>query len=241
VNKPPVVLVHGAWCGGWVWRDVVAGLADKGHSAFAPTLTGLGERAHLLNNDVGLSTHVDDIVGLIEFEDLTDVSLVGWSYGGMVITGVLARVPERIRSLCYLDAFVPVNGQCLADLAIGGTGPKAREFAAARVPFPIRDAQSFGVTDEAVLEFCGPRLRPQPWKAMVEPVVALAEIPDHVGLSYVLCSEPENASFRATYDRLKPDPRWKMHELATTHFAPLTDPGGVSQWIVRAGATSTLG
>ena len=240
MTQPPIVLVHGAWCGGWVWRDVVAGLAHMGHTVTAPTLTGLGERTHLLNNDVGLSTHVDDIVGHIEFEDLTDVDLVGWSYGGMVITGVVARIPNRIRSLCYLDAFLPVNGQCLADLAAGATGPMARECEASRVPLPIRTAESFGVTDEAVLAYCGPRLRPQPWKAMVEPVVA-AEFPDHVALSYVLCTDPESASFRAIHDRLRLDDRWSIHELATTHFAPLTDPVGVTRLIAESRSTTARG
>ncbi len=209
-----------------------------GYHATAPTLTGLGERAHLLNDAVGLSTHIDDIVGHIEFEDLTNVGLVGWSYGGMVITGVIARVPDRIRSALYLDAFVPDDGQCLADLSAGRTGAVARENEAARRPFPIRQPEYFGVTDESVLAYCRPRLRPQPWKAMVEPVAALPELPDHVALSYVLCTESETASFRTTYDRLKLDPRWTTYELATNHFAPLTDPIGVTGLIARSATTA---
>jgi len=97
------------------------------------------------------------------------------------------------------------------------------------------------VTDEAVLAYCAPRLRPQPWKAMVEPVIALADFPEHVTLSYVICTEPENASFRAVYDRLRTDPRWETHELATTHFAPLTNPDGVSRLIARDRATKAPG
>ncbi|MEP7045725.1 MAG: alpha/beta hydrolase [Ilumatobacteraceae bacterium] len=235
------VLVHGAWCGSWVWRDVVEQLAGLGHRAAAPTLTGLGERSHLLSDDVGLTTHVDDIVGHIEFEDLTDVDLVGWSYGGMVITGVLARIPQRIRSAFYLDAFVPTDGQSLADLSLGRSSAMAHEHEAARTPFPIREPQYFGVTDEAVLDYCRPRLRPQPWKTMVEPVAALAEAPAHVALSYVLCRGSENPSFRAIYDRLSGDPRWTMHTLTTNHFAPLTDPGGVTRLITAPGPTPTPG
>lgn len=238
MTQQKFVLVHGAWCGGWVWRDVVAELARLGHVVVAPTLTGLAESAHLLNDDVGLSTHIDDIVGHIEFEDLTDVDLVGWSYGGMVITGVIARVPNRIRSACYLDAFVPDDGQCLADLSVGRTGEMARENEAARRPFPIRQPEYFGVRDEAILAYCRPRLRPQPWKAMVEPVAALPELPDHLALSYVLCTEFENAPFRAAYDRLKLDPRWTTYQLATNHFAPLTDPIGVTGLITRSVTTA---
>ena len=236
-----IVLVHGAWAGGWVWKDVVAELTQVGHVVTAPTLTGLGDRSHLMDDDVGLSTHIDDIVGHIEFDDLTDVDLVGWSYGGMVITGVIARVPHRIRSACYLDAFVPHNGQSLADMSTGKTGAVARQYAEARTPFPIREPEYFGVTDEAVLAYVRPRLRPQPWKAMVEPVVALDEMPEHVALSYVLCTEPENASFRAIYERLSVDARWRTHELATNHFAALCDPSGVTRLITDRVATTAPG
>ncbi len=236
-----IVLVHGAWAGGWVWKDVVAELTQLGHVVTAPTLTGLGDRSHLLDDDVGLSTHIDDIVGHIEFDDLTDVDLVGWSYGGMVITGVIARVPRRIRSACYLDAFFPRNGQSLADMSTGNTGTVARQYAEAHTPFPIRGPEYFGVTDEAVLSYARPRLRPQPWKAMVEPVVALDEPPEHVALSYVLCTDHENASFRAIYERLSIDPRWNTHELATNHFAPLTDPLGVTRLITDRVATTAPG
>ena len=233
MTSGPIVLVHGAWCGGWVWRDVIGQLVGRGRTAFAPTLTGLGDRSHQLDDDVGLTSHVDDIVGQIEFEDLTDVDLVGWSYGGMVITGVIARIPDRIRSARYLDAFVPSNGQSVADLSTGRTGEIARQSGAAHTPFPIRDPEYFGVTDEAVLAYCRPRLRPQPWKAMVEPVVALVPPPEHIALSYLLCTEVETASFRAVYDTLVLDPRWSTDELRTTHFAPLTDPTGVTEWICR--------
>jgi pimeloyl-ACP methyl ester carboxylesterase len=229
-----VVLVHGAWCGGWVWRDVVAELTALGHTVFAPTLTGLGEDDDQRTDDIGLSTHVDDIVAQIELEDLTDIDLVGWSYGGMVITGVIARVPHRLRSACYLDAFVPENGQSLVDMSLGATAAIARECEAARRPFPIRQPEFFGVKDERILAYCRPRLRPQPWKALVEPVVALPESPDHIALCFVLCTEPETASFRAIYERLKPDPRWVVGELATNHFAPLTDPVGVTRLILSS-------
>jgi pimeloyl-ACP methyl ester carboxylesterase len=221
------VLVHAGWVGGWAWRDVVERLQAQGHRASAVTLTGLGERAHLLGDEVGLSTHVEDVVGHIEMEDLASVDLVGWSYGGMVVTGVLARIPERIRSVSWLDAFVPGDGESLADLSLGSTGALAREHEAARRPFPVRDPEEFGVTDPDVLAFCRPRLRPQPWRTMVEPVVALPEIPAHVSLRYVLCTQwHEPAVFRDTYERLRRDPRWITRELAANHFAPITDADG---------------
>lgn len=119
--KPPpaaartYVIVHGAWGGGWAFRRVEQLLRARGHEVYRPTLTGLGERRHLAGPSVGLSTHIEDVVNVLLFEDLRDVVLVGHSYGGMVITGVADRVPERIRSLVYLDAIVPADGESVLE------------------------------------------------------------------------------------------------------------------------------
>ena len=110
------VLVHGGFSGGWVWRDVASFLSAAGHDTFTPTLTGLGERAHLAHPDIGLATHIQDIIGLIECEDLSQVVLVGHSSSSMVITGVSERVPERLGHLVYLDTAVPKDGQSWLDL-----------------------------------------------------------------------------------------------------------------------------
>jgi pimeloyl-ACP methyl ester carboxylesterase len=117
------VLVHGAWHGGWCWTRVRRLLAAKGHRVFTPTLTGVGERSHLLSRDIGLDTHVEDVVNLMIWEDLRDIVLVGHSYGGAVVRHVADLMPDRIRSLVYLDAFVPDNGKALFDyLPDGGKG-----------------------------------------------------------------------------------------------------------------------
>jgi pimeloyl-ACP methyl ester carboxylesterase len=207
-------------------------LRDHGHHVSVLTLTGLGERAHLLDDDVGLSTHIDDVVGHIEIDDLTDIDLVGWSYGGMVVTGVLARVPDRIRSVCYLDAFLPSDGQALADCSRGAMRDLAHEHSRSRTPFPIRQPEQFGVTDLDTLAYCRPRLRPQPWKTMVEPVTALSVVPQHVSLTYVLCTRPVTASFQAAYDTVASEPRWTLRTLAADHFAPLSNPVGTVEAIV---------
>ena len=109
------VLVHGAWHGSWCWKHVRKELQARGHEVFTPTLTGVGERSHLLSRQVNLDTHIDDVVNLIRWEELTDVVLCGHSYGGCVISGVADRIPDRIGALVYLDAFVLKNGQCLHD------------------------------------------------------------------------------------------------------------------------------
>jgi pimeloyl-ACP methyl ester carboxylesterase len=107
------VLVHGAWHGSWCWKRVRNALQKLGHEVFTPTLTGIGERSHLLAPQVDLQTHTLDVLNLIKWEQLTDLVLCGHSYGGMVVTGVADRIPNRIRSLVYLDAFVPEHDQAL--------------------------------------------------------------------------------------------------------------------------------
>ncbi len=110
------VLVHGAWHGGWCWVRVAERLRAAGHTVFTPTLTGLADRAHLMSPTLSLMTHIKDVTGLLRWEDLSDVVLVGHSYGGVVITGAADREAERVKSLIYLDALVPGHGQCAMDL-----------------------------------------------------------------------------------------------------------------------------
>lgn len=109
------VLVHGAWHGSWCWKRVRLALQSVGHEVFTPTLTGVGERAHLLSPRVDLKTHVEDVVNLIRYEELSDVILCGHSYAGCVVAGVIAQLPDRLRGVVYLDAFVPADGQSLHD------------------------------------------------------------------------------------------------------------------------------
>jgi pimeloyl-ACP methyl ester carboxylesterase len=114
------LLVPGAWLGGWCWKYVALDLRAAGHTVIPATLSGLGERAHMLSRQIDLDTHISDIVGLFEYRDLHDVILVGHSYGGMVVTGVAEQVPDRIRRLVYLDASMPRDGESNDDVI----GPK---------------------------------------------------------------------------------------------------------------------
>jgi pimeloyl-ACP methyl ester carboxylesterase len=124
------VLVHGAWHGGWVWKDVATILRAAGHVVTAPTMTGLGERKHLLSPDIDLDTHVEDIVNHVEMEDLTDIVLVGWSYGGTVAVPLISRIADRLRSVVFLDAYVPEDGKSQADCS-GAEGERLKRAAAA--------------------------------------------------------------------------------------------------------------
>src|SRR5450631_1591587 len=158
------VLVHGAWHGGWCWQRVAPRLRAAGHDVYTPTLTGLGERVHLARPEIDLTTHVTDVVNLIQYEDLTDIVLVGHSSGGMVITGVVDQLPGRIAHLVYLDAFVPQPGQSLFDMV----GPELEGSVKAladkegdgwRVP-PI--VPLFGLEDQADLDWGLRKFSPQP-------------------------------------------------------------------------------
>jgi pimeloyl-ACP methyl ester carboxylesterase len=122
------VMVHGAWHGSWCWKRVRQLLTTKGHQVFTPTLTGLGERAHLLSRDVSLDTHIADIVNLLIWEDLRDIVLVGHSYGGIVVRHVADQLPDRVRSLVYLDAFVPEDGKSVLEY-LPDSGNAHRELA----------------------------------------------------------------------------------------------------------------
>ena len=115
-SKPTIVIVHGAWGGAWAFKKVDAMLRQKGFDVYRPQLTGQGDRVHLARPDIGLNTHIDDVVNMILYEDLHDIILVGHSYGGMVITGVADRVPDRIRRLVYDDAFAPNDGESVMSL-----------------------------------------------------------------------------------------------------------------------------
>ena len=117
------VLVHGAWHGGWCWQRVADRLRRGGHVVFTPTLTGLGERSHLLRDGIDLKTHITDVVNVMKWEDLSDVVLCGHSYGGFVISGVAEQMAPAISSIVFLDAFVPRNGECVLDL----TGPAVQD------------------------------------------------------------------------------------------------------------------
>lgn len=189
------VIVHGAWGGGWEWDGVARGLRESGHDAHTPTLTGLGDRAHLARRDVGLATHVQDVVAVLETWDLREVVLVGQSYGGMVITGVVDRVPERLRRLVYVDAFVPFDGQSCNELCGDAWTTRMRQLADEqgdgwKVPLPFTG--NMGLSDD-VADWYVPRLIPHPL-ATLDDRPELTGSGDHVPRSYLHLVDAEDAA-----------------------------------------------
>lgn len=194
--KPTIVIVHGAWGGSWAFRKVEALLREQGCNVYRPQLTGLGERVHLSRPDIGLSTHIDDVVNTILFEDLHDIVLMGHSYGGMVITGVADRVPDRIRRLVYVDAFVPNDGESVMSFT-GSRGDWLKPMIKGDyiVPAWVKPDQP------------PPRDEPQPLKTFAEPIVlknkAALKLPARYILTVDAGKEPKNDDFWPQAQRAK--------------------------------------
>ena len=215
------VLIHGAWFGGWVWRSVLDQLRGLGHIATAPTLTGLGERRHIGNGNADLETHVEDVIAHIEMEDLRDITLVGWSYGGMVVTGVLARIPERISEIVYLDAFVPENGKALADYWPPELNEMMDRYRDGNAPLPPRPLSYFGLADPSIAKFVEPRLVAQPWRTCYQPVKAL-DVRPAIPISYIVCAGWGRTPFTARLAEMKNDPGVRTMTLNADHLCMLT-------------------
>jgi pimeloyl-ACP methyl ester carboxylesterase len=223
------VLVHGAWHGGWCWAKVARLLRDAGHEVYTPTLTGLGERAHLARPEVDLETHIQDVVAMLEAEELRQVTLVGHSYGGMVISGVAARTTGRIGHLVYLDAFVPETGKSLLDY-LGERAASMREAAAANGEgwkLPSFPPERFGVTSQRDTEWLTKHLVAQPLKTFEQPLPAAGG--DKLKRSYIYCSKPATGTFDQFAERLRDDRKWSFHDVKTGHDAMVTAPGEIAK------------
>ena len=222
------VIVHGAWSGGHAWRWLRPLLRAAGHEVFTPALTGLGERSHLANAQIDLDTHVLDVVGVLEYEDLLQVVLVGHSYGGVVITGVADRVPERLAQLVYLDAEVPMDGQSEFDLLPPEERAVYEESARFKgqcwrilppVPEPLPDDL------DANLRWAMSRMVPQPVATFAQPLRLTNPAGLGVSHTYVLCTEGKEGQEVPSYvQRAQADPSWRFVELAAGHGAHVTAP-----------------
>lgn len=213
------VLVHGAWHGSWCWKRVRTALQRLGHEVFTPTLTGVGERSHLLAETVDLRTHTLDVLNLIEWEELDDVVLCGHSYGGMVVTAVADRIPDRVRALVYLDAFVPEHGEALADFAPVSGGELIDGWKSS----PI-SATVFGV-NSADRSWVDRQCTPQPVACFRQPVQltgGLARIED---VSYIYASgwAGTQSPLHRFYEKAKAR-GWKTQEIDCGHDVMLDQP-----------------
>lgn len=231
-NVTTYVLVHGAWHGGWCWRKVRAALQSSGTEVHTPTLTGLGERAHLASREICLNTHVEDVLGVLEAEDLSDVVLVGHSYAGIVVSAVADRAAGRVARLVYLDAVVPRDGQCLYDRAPPQLKTHFEEQARIagegwRVPASVMTPQFLGLKTEEDVGWVIPKLTPHPIRTFREAVRLSAHFPQ-MPRTYInsIGDKPLGQPRTVQADGIE-----DYHELQTGHDAMVTASDDVAAFL----------
>lgn len=220
------VLVHGAWHGGWCWERVARLLRKQGHEVYAPTLTGLCERSHLASAAINLNTHVTDVVNEIKWKELEDIVLVGHSYGGMIVTSVAEQLADRIASIMYLDAFLPLDGQSLYDI-VGGAHPS-----------------SGGIVDPLPAEFFAVNEQDRPWvnrmttpqsEATFNQRVTVTGAVEQIGRkTFVRALQGAIPPFAIIYDRLAQDPSWTCYEIDCGHDMMIDKPEATAEILNNA-------
>jgi pimeloyl-ACP methyl ester carboxylesterase len=228
------VLVHGAWHGGWCYARVADLVRARGHRVFTPTMTGLGERAHLARPDITLSDHVTDIVNVFRYEDLNDVVLCGHSYGGLVISGVVEAVPERIAALVFLDAFVPESGQSLQDLVAESQRTRQNDAAAANGGFiPPIPAVHFGV-NERDRAYVDAQCVPQALPTMREGLVLTGARERVAHKTYLRAGTYRSDPFDAARERVTGTPGWVVDTIPSGHDVMIDAPEALAAALVAA-------
>jgi pimeloyl-ACP methyl ester carboxylesterase len=235
------VLVHGAWHGGWCWRRVLPALRSAGHPAHAVTLTGCGERAHLIAAGIRLATHIDDVLAVVACEELTDVVLVGHSYAGIVITGVADRLLRdasgTLAKLVYLDAVTPHAGESWSSQHAPET--VAARVAAARaaggVALPPPDAEVFGLTG-ADRDWVNRRLTPQPFGVYQDPLDFSPGRVASVPRTFIDCTRPALPTIAVMRERVRREPGWRVVELATGHDPMVSAPDELARVLLSCHA-----
>jgi pimeloyl-ACP methyl ester carboxylesterase len=233
------VLVHGAWHGGWCYRDTARVLRMQGHTVITPTHTGVGERAHQASESITLETHVRDVVGAIEAEELDDVILCGHSYGGMVITGVADRLPNRVKAMVYLDAFVPKHGDSLIRLLDAALPPEVAQAFIGGFRGSAQDRHS-GMMAPIPAEMFGIKVENRAWveRRCVPQALATFEMPlllsgggnDTVTRRvYVLADGWDPSPFRHFASLYDGQPGWTVKKLPCSHDVMVDMPDALAE------------
>ena len=234
------VLVHGAWHGGWCYARVATLLRARGARVFTPTLDGVGERVHAARASIDLAHHVMDVVNVLRFEDLRDVVLCGHSYGGLVISGVVEMVPERIAALVYLDAFVPESGQSVIDLVPPAQGARQIEAAAANGGFiPPIPAAHFGV-NEADRAYVDAQCTPQPFATMNQGLFLTGARDRVAHKTYIRASDYPSVPFEAARERFTGVEGWVVEAIPSGHDVMLDAPEALADALEAAAGRAGL-
>lgn len=208
------VIVHGAWTGSWSWVRVIDRLRAAGHRVHAPTLSGLGERSHLNQLPINLTTHIDDVVNEVLWNELDDIVLVAHSYGGIVATGVVERIGERVRSIVYVDAFVPEDGQAFVDF-VGGW-----ELSGQLTEAPASEPGDY--LDEADRAWVDGKATPQPTATLTERLKHTGAYQQVPHKTYIVATGWNG--FQNIADRFRGAPGWAVREVACGHDVAIDKP-----------------
>ncbi|WP_417210574.1 alpha/beta fold hydrolase [Antarctobacter sp.] len=220
-QRKTYVLVHGAYHGGWCWATVAEGLRALGHRVFTPTLTGLGERAHLLRFHPCLNTWIEDVAQVMRFEDLSEVILVGHSFSGSIVSALADRMPERLRRLVYLDAMLLQSGQSPKDISAPGVIEAYEERARANdgIAVPPNPPAHYGVTDPDMAVWFATKLTPHPVRTYLDALHLDHPLGNGVPATYIACSAPFFATTRKSRAVARAMAGWTYLEIATAHNA----------------------
>ena len=229
------VLVHGAFAGGWCWGRVARLLQSKGHRVFAPTLTGLGERLHLLNKDINLDTHIFDIANVIKWEELTDVCLVAHSYGGFPASGALEQIGSRVSSIVWVDALIPENGEKTIDLALEATR-KAAMAAMESGDLTLRaPPAALFLVNEHDVAYADSKLTAHPLATYCQPIKLSGARERIAKKTYIRCARFPSPGFERALAFCKADATWTSIENATSgHVIMLDEPQWLSEQLLQA-------
>jgi pimeloyl-ACP methyl ester carboxylesterase len=231
------VLVHGAYHGGWCWKDVASRLRASGHVVHTPTLTGLGERSHLMSIQPTLETFIQDVAHLLRFEELEDVVLVGHSFAGSIVSALADRVRDQLRHLVYLDAQVVQSGEAIADKAppslIDTYRQRAREHDGLSIP--PGSPEYFGITDPTLAAWVMGKLTPHPLQSYFDPLVLANPLLNGLPATYIACSQPFFPATESSRQLARGRPGWCYRELPTGHDAMLLAPAELSAMLAELG------
>ena len=230
------VLVHGTWGGGWMWRTVADSLRAHGHTVYTPTLTGLGEREHLVSRQTNLDTHIQDIAGVIACEQLVDVVLVGTSYAGLVISGVADRMPEAIGALIYLNSALPQNGKCMMDTVPAerrATVQKLADEQGKGYLIPSSLVLDTGIENEQARDAFLKRMSSHPLPSLLQPISLTGRYTEVALKAYVLATKKISHHFQDYYDWAKQQPGWTAHTIASHHYPMATMPEATAALLMQ--------
>ena len=225
-NKPHFLLIHGAWHGGWVWNEISEILRYQRYSVSTPTLTGLGEKNHLISSKITIETFIEDVVNHIVFENLNNIILVGHSFAGSVISGVADRLKDRIQKLIYFDAMILIDGQKPFDITPKETVEQRIELAKKfgnNISIPAPSADAFGVFDIKKSLLLEEKLTPHPLSAFQSKLILKNEVGNGIPLSYIFCTKPVYKSLESSREVVR-KMKWPIFELNAGHDAMLTHP-----------------